>query len=110
MVRSVDNVLNSMPAKRRKKIEARADELIAEQMSMIELRKAKEKTQVELAKLLGVQQTTVSRMEKRSDMYISTLRGFIEAMGGNLDLVAKFPNRPDVHIEGLTDIQGAKTV
>jgi hypothetical protein len=48
-------------------------------------------------------------MGKQSDMYISTLRGFIESMDGNLDLVVKFTNRPDVNIEGLTGIERAKT-
>jgi DNA-binding XRE family transcriptional regulator len=67
---------------------------------------AVEKTQVELAAELGVGQDTISRLEKRSDMLLSTLRHYVESMGGTLELVARFPNRPPVAIErlGTTDI------
>lgn len=104
MAKDFDGVLKKMPAKRRKKIEARAENLLAEHLALAELRDAMNKTQVKVAKDLGVQQTTVSRLEKRSDMLISTLRHYVEAMGGDLDIVARFPDRPDVHIDGLKDI------
>lgn len=66
-----------------------------------DLRQAAKKTQIELAATLGVRQDTISRIEKRSDMLLSTLRHYIEGMGGTLELVAKFPNRPPVVIDQL---------
>ena len=65
------------------------------------LRQAAQQTQEQLAATLGVRQDTISRLEKRSDMLLSTLRHYIESMGGKLELVAQFPNRPPVVIEHL---------
>ena len=81
---------------RRKRVEARAAALIAEEMTLQELRQARKLTQVRLAKALGITQDGVSRLEKRSDLLLSTLRKSVEAMGGNLSLVAEFPDREPV--------------
>jgi DNA-binding XRE family transcriptional regulator len=86
---------------RRAKVDARAAELIAEEMTLRDLRRALERTQVHLARELGVKQETISRLEKRSDMLLSTLRSYVEAMGGELDLVARFPDRPPVRLKTL---------
>jgi transcriptional regulator with XRE-family HTH domain len=86
-----------MPAKRRAAIEARAGELA----TLKDLRQAVAQTQQDLAVALGVGQDTISRLEKRSDMLLSTLRRYVEAMGGKLELVAQFPNRPPVVIDQL---------
>src|SRR5580704_6041110 len=72
----------------RKKVEARAAELIAEEMTLRELRHARELTQVKMAKTPGVHQGRVSPLEKRSGLLLPTLRKTVEAMGGNLSLVA----------------------
>ena len=82
-------------------MEARAAELIAEEMSLRDLRKALSRTQVDLAKTLKVGQDTVSRYEQRSDMLLSTLQSYIHAMGGELDLVVTFPNRKPVKLKAL---------
>lgn len=66
-----------------------------------DLRLAAQKTQEELAATLGVGQDAISRLEKRSDMLLSTLRHYVEGMGGTLELVARLPNRPPVVIEHL---------
>ena len=71
---------------------------------MRELRHARKLTQVKTAKKLGISQDSVSRLEKRSDLLISTLRSYIEAMGGKLSLVAEFPKRPPIVLEGLTGL------
>jgi DNA-binding XRE family transcriptional regulator len=97
MARKLDDTMASMPKKRRSAIENRAMELA----TLKDLRHASEKTQEELAGLLGVGQDTISRLEKRSDMLLSTLRQYVESMGGKLELVAQFPNRPPVVIERL---------
>jgi hypothetical protein len=101
MPRTLDEVIASLPASERAKIEARAKELIAEEMSLQDLRKAVGKTQAAIAKRLKVGQDAVSKLETRSDMYISTLRGVVKAMGGELELIARFPGRPAVRLEEL---------
>ncbi|MBQ9578692.1 MAG: XRE family transcriptional regulator [Ottowia sp.] len=87
----------SMPEERRKRIEARAAELV----TLYELRKAVQKTQTQMAETLGVRQDSISRMENRSDMLLSTLRRYVEGMGGTLELVAQFPGRPPMVIQKL---------
>jgi transcriptional regulator with XRE-family HTH domain len=72
-------------------------------MSLRELRHARKLTQVRMAKALGITQDSVSRLEKRSDLLLSTLRKTIKAMGGNLSLVAEFPDRPPVVLSGIAE-------
>ncbi len=62
------------------------------EMPLNELREARDMTQVHLAKILRVNQAAVSKMERRADMYISTLQDFVKAMGGELKITAKFPD------------------
>jgi len=93
--------MDKLPKARRKKVEARAAALIAEEMSLQDLRKARKRTQVHVAKELGIKQENVSRIEKRADLLISTLTGYVEAMGGKLRLVAEFPDRPPISLTGI---------
>ncbi len=102
MARNVNDMISALPAARRRKIEKRARQLIAEEMTLQELRRARELTQVELAKTLGIAQKQISELEKRTDMHISTLRRSIEAMGGTLSLVAQFPDREPVVLAGIS--------
>ncbi len=104
MSRDVNELIQSFPASRRRKIEKRAAALIAEEMTLQELRQARALTQVRLAKNLGVAQKQISEIEKRTDMHISTLRRSIEAMGGKLSLVAEFPDRAPVMLAGIAAI------
>ena len=104
-MKTLQEKLNALSASRRKKIEKRAGVLIAEEMTMRELRKARKITQTEMAKTLGVKQEQVSRIEKRTDMHLSTLRRSIEAMGGELTLIAKFPDGAPVRLSGLAEMQ-----
>jgi predicted transcriptional regulator len=85
VARSLDQLLAGLPLKRRAKIERRANELA----SLKDLRKAVERTQEDLAARLGVGQDTVSRIERRSDILLSTLRRYVEAMGGELKRAAQ---------------------
>jgi len=98
MARKLEDVIAGLPSGERSKIDTRARELIAEEMSLQDLRKAIGKTQTAIAKRLNVGQDAVSKLEARSDMYISTLRGVLEAMGGELELVARFPDRPPIRL------------
>jgi DNA-binding XRE family transcriptional regulator len=71
-------------------IERRKEQLVAE-MPLEQLRTARQLTQTNLAQVLGVNQSAVSKLEKRTDMYLSTLRSYIQAMGGQLEIQAVFP-------------------
>jgi DNA-binding transcriptional regulator YiaG len=106
MARTLTDKIKQLPAARRKQVAARAAELIAEEMSLRDLRKAMNRTQVEVAKVLKVGQDTVSRYEQRSDMLLSTLQGYVQAMGGELDLVVTFPNRKPVKLKSLGEFAG----
>ena len=101
MPMNVNDKIRSLPAAQRRKVEARAAELMAEEMTLRELRKARKLTQVRLAKTLKINQDSVSRLEKRSDLLLSTLRKAVEAMGGTLSLVAEFPDRRPVVLSAL---------
>ncbi|MEO8061315.1 MAG: helix-turn-helix transcriptional regulator [Pseudomonadota bacterium] len=87
--------------RRSAKIQARVAELVADELSLQDLRKAMNRTQVELAKALKVGQDTISRYEQRTDMLLSTLQVYVQALGGELELVARFPNRRPVRIKGI---------
>ena len=102
-MKSLNDVMKELPASRRAKIEARSEQLIAEEMTLRDLRKARHLTQERMAELLGVRQDNISRLEGRTDMLLSTLRSYIDAMGGSLDLVVNFPDRPPVSLSSLFD-------
>lgn len=91
-----------MKSERRKAAEERAERILAE-MPLQELRQARSLTQETLAKNLSVRQAAVSKLESRTDMYISTLRNMIKAMGGDLEIIAKFPDG-DVKINQFKEI------
>ena len=103
MATKVDDIIKKLSPAQRKKVEARAAELIAEEMTLCQLRKARKLTQVRMAKALGITQDSVSRLEKRSDILLSTLRKTVKAMGGNLSLVAEFPDRAPVVLSGIAE-------
>lgn len=96
MAKKFETLLNDLDADRRARIRARTDELLTA-LPLNELRKARELSQEEMADLLDVNQATVSKMERRTDMYVSTMRRFVRAMGGELEIRARFP-------EGVVEI------
>src|SRR5450759_4643891 len=102
MPTDVITIIRKLSPAQRKKVEARAAQLIAEEMTLQELRHARKLTQVSMAKALGISQDGVSRLEKRSDLLLSTLRKTVEAMGGSLSLVAEFPDRAPVVLSGIS--------
>ncbi len=101
MAISLDDYMAKLPENRRKAIGKRAEDLITEEASLRQLREARERSQVEVAKKLHIKQSAVSKLERRTDMYLSTLRGYIEAMGGELEIIARFPN----HAVRITQFQ-----
>lgn len=106
MPTNINDKIRKLSTERQEKVATRAAELIAEQMTLVELRKARQLTQVRMAKKLGITQDSVSRLEKRSDLLLSTLRKTIEAMGGSLMIVAQFPDRAPVSLAGISESGG----
>jgi DNA-binding XRE family transcriptional regulator len=96
MTVSLEEILQGLPADRRERIEQRAAELIAEELNLREVRRLRKLTQVRLAKKLKIGQEGVSRIEKRKDLNLSTLRSYVEGVGGKLSLIVEFPDQPPV--------------
>lgn len=108
MTVTLEEILQAMPEDRRRRIELRAAELIAEELNLRELRRLRKLTQARLSRKLKIGQEGVSRIEKRTDLYISTLRSYVEGVGGKLSLVVELPDRPPVILAGLGDEEGRK--
>jgi hypothetical protein len=104
MAKTLKDKMASLSPARRQKIAEMTAGLAAEEKSLRDLRQALALTQEHMAEVLGVGQESVSRLEKRSDLLLSTLRGYVRAMGGELRLVAEFPDRPPVLITGLASM------
>jgi transcriptional regulator with XRE-family HTH domain len=90
MAKSFKELKEKMSPERREKIEDRAQAMLIG-MALQELRQARQLTQQELANVLNVNQAALSKMENQADMRISTLRKLLTAMGGNLKIIAEFP-------------------
>jgi transcriptional regulator with XRE-family HTH domain len=95
-------------AERKARVEARVTEL-KQEMMLSELRQARAHTQQKLARALKVNQPAVAKLEKRADMYVSNLRHYIEALGGSLEITARFPNT-EVRIKNFTTIGSGASI
>lgn len=104
MVRTLKEVLDALPADKREDIDRRFKELVNEVESLRELRRISEMSQAKIAEALKISQPAVSKIEKQTDMYISTLRSYVEAMGGELDVIVRLPNRGPVKVRSLEDV------
>jgi len=102
--RTLNEYLKKLPTQRQRKIEARAQEILSEELTLREIRNVLKCSQEVLAGILGVKQAEVSKMERRTDMYLSTVRRYVEAMGGKLDLIASFPGLAPVRISELSSL------
>jgi len=89
MARNFSELWKKMTPESQDRAKARADEMLKE-MALTDLRRARELTQQQLASNLNVNQAWISKVERQTDMYLSTLRAYIEAMGGKLDIIARF--------------------
>ncbi len=104
MVKTLNKKLSGLPEARHERILTEADRLYAEYLTLQELRKAMKLTQEQLAEMLKIRQATIAQTEKRSDLMLSTLRSYVEAMGGKLSLTAEFPDRGPVSLVGFGDL------
>jgi predicted transcriptional regulator len=107
MVRTLQEVLDALPAEERADIDRRFVELVNEVESLKELRRLSAMSLAKIAETLKISQPAVSKIEKQTDMYLSTLRGYVEAMGGELDVIIRLPNRGPVKVRSLEDVSGA---
>ncbi len=103
-MRTLDEVIKDLPLDQQQDVEAQATYLIEEEMTLRDLRKAHELTQQRIAEALHISQDGVSRIEKRSDFLLSTLRSYVEAMGGKLRVIAEFPDRKPVIISDFNSL------
>ncbi|HEX9812866.1 MAG TPA: XRE family transcriptional regulator [Burkholderiales bacterium] len=106
MAKKFSDLRKKMSPAARAKAAARA-RVLAKDLPLYELRQARQLSQEQLASTLRVKQASISKLERRADMYLSTLRSYIEALGGDLEIVARFPDGA-VRIKQLEDIEENK--
>ena len=107
MTRSLNEIIAELPPERQADIEARYKVLKQEVEGLREIRQITGKAQEDIAAALKIKQPSVSKIEKQADMYLSTLRSYVEAIGGKLELSVKLPGRPAILLHGLGDVAGS---
>lgn len=103
MSTSLNDKIKSLSPERQQEIAQLTQELIAEEITLQQLRKQRQFTQEDIAKLLGIEQENVSRLERRNNLHLSTLKDYIRALGGTLHLIVEFPNQEPVKLLDLSD-------
>lgn len=109
MARTLDEVIGSLSPERRASVSARHRELRQEVEGLRELRKVAGKAQSEIAATLRIKQPSVSKLERQADMYLSTLRTYVEALGGRLELVVRLPDRPPLRLSTISEMRDAQS-
>jgi hypothetical protein len=104
----LEDILAALPPHRRAKVDRHAERIMRRVRGLDTLREARALTQASLARRLRKQQPAISRIEKQSDMYVSTLRRYVRACGGRLDLVVRMPDGTHFTVERLGAIAGAR--
>lgn len=104
MGRSLTDIIAALPPDEQQAIEARYQELKQDVEGLRELRQIAGKAQAEIASALNIKQPSVSQIERQTDMYLSTLRSYVEAVGGQLELTVKLPARPALKLHSIGDV------
>jgi len=107
MGRSLNDIIAALPPAEQEAVDARYRELKQEVEGLRELRRIAGKAQADIASALNIRQPSVSQIERQTDMYLSTLRSYVEAVGGELELTVKLPQRPALRIRHLGDVGAA---
>ena len=102
--RTLDEVLAAMPAERQARIKARTAELHAEVEGLKALRKLAARSQEQIAQSLGIKQPAIVKIERQTDLYLSTLRRFVEAAGGTLELRVELPGTGVMRLTGMGEL------
>jgi hypothetical protein len=103
MGRTLNQIISERPVERQERIDSLYREMKGQVEGLSELRRIAGKAQVDIAAALNIKQPSVSKIEKQADMYLSTLRSYVEAVGGELELVVKLPQRPAFRLRRLGD-------
>lgn len=103
MGRSLNDIIAALSPEEQEAIDARYQDMKQEVEGLRELRQIAGKAQAEIASALNIKQPSVSQIERQTDMYLSTLRSYVEAVGGELELTVKLPQRPALRIHQLGD-------
>lgn len=101
MSKSAKLIFDALPKNRKTRIQKEADKLISEYKTLQEFRRSLGMTQLELAEDLAISQVNISKLENRTDMHISTLRKYVEALGCHLEIKIKMPNKSEVLISSI---------
>lgn len=104
MGRTLDEVMAGLPAERRQAVEARVEDLLREVEGLRALRILAERSQEQIADGLGIKQPSVHKIERQADLYLSTLRRFVEAAGGTLELRVNLPGKGTIRLTGIGDL------
>jgi ribosome-binding protein aMBF1 (putative translation factor) len=105
MGRTRTEIMAGLAEDRRTRIDARAAVLTGEVEGLRALREIAGRSQEQIAQALGIKQPSVLKMERQADLYLSTLRRFVEAAGGVLELRVELPGKGVLHLTGLGDIE-----
>ena len=108
MGRTMNEVMASLPKERQERIRARAAELSREIEGLKALRQLADRSQEQIAQSLGIKQPSVLKIERQTDLYLSTLRRFVEAAGGKLELRVELPGTGPFTLTGVGEIDAAK--
>ena len=101
MGRTLNELMTELPPERHAKVTARTAALIAEVEGLKAFRQLAERSQEQMAESLGIKQPSVHKIEKQTDLYLSTLRRFVEAAGGSLELRVELPGKGVLHLTGV---------
>jgi transcriptional regulator with XRE-family HTH domain len=104
MTKDLQEIWDAMPEDRKHRLENEYQEMKAEYLTLQELRQSLSLTQTDVAETLNVKQVNISKLEHRSDPRVSTLQDFISALGGDLEMVVRFSDRPPVVLKGFGQI------
>lgn len=99
-----EEMLTRLPKERQDRIAKRAAELLREIHVLKELRLLAERSREEIAQALGIKQPSVLKIERQTDLYLSTLRRFVEAAGGKLELRVELPGKGTMHLTGIGEL------
>jgi DNA-binding XRE family transcriptional regulator len=108
--RTLDEVMDGLPTERRAEIEARVEQSVREIEGLKALRLLAQRSQEQIAQTLGVKQPSVLKIERQTDLYLSTLRRFVEAAGGRLELRIELPGTGSITLTGVGEIKAEQAV
>jgi hypothetical protein len=105
MARTLDEIMNALPEERQRRIKDRVAEIEHEIDGLRALRVLADRSQEQIADTLGIKQPSVHKIERQADLYLSTLRRFVEAAGGSLELRVELPGKGVIRLTGIGELR-----